>query len=94
MLPRMLGEQIALETRYCPGSCRTVAADASMIEQIVMNLPVNSRDAMPKGGKLLIETAAVEIGHAGARRQIPRRRPGRFICLTRHATPAAAWRPD
>ena len=52
-----------------------------MIEQIVMNLAVNARDAMPKGGRLLIETAAVEIGAAQVRKN-PEARPGEFICLT------------
>jgi two-component system cell cycle sensor histidine kinase/response regulator CckA len=80
MLPRMLGEQITLETRYHPG-LPPVAGDTSMIEQIVMNLMVNSRDAMPKGGRLLIETTVVEIGTAHVR-QNPEARTGGFICLT------------
>jgi two-component system, cell cycle sensor histidine kinase and response regulator CckA len=80
MLPRMLGEQITLETRYGAGM-PLVAADTSMIEQIIMNLMVNARDAMPKGGKLLIETAAVKIG-ADHVRQNHEARAGDFICLT------------
>jgi hypothetical protein len=80
MLPRMLGEQITLETRYGSGLL-SVAADVSMIEQIVMNLTVNSRDAMPKGGKLLIETTAVKIGAEQVRKN-SEARPGQFICLT------------
>ena len=70
MLPQMLGEDIALETRYQP-NLPHIEADTGMIEQIVMNLAVNARDAMPKGGKLLIATSAVEIGathHAAASR--------------------------
>jgi signal transduction histidine kinase/DNA-binding response OmpR family regulator len=80
MLPQMLGEHIALETRYRPG-LPSIAADTSMIEQIIMNLMVNSRDAMPKGGKLLIETSAVEIAENHVR-QNPEARAGGFICLT------------
>jgi CheY-like chemotaxis protein len=80
MLPQMLGEQIALEL-CCQPSLPMVAADASMTEQIVMNLAVNARDAMPRGGTLRIETAAVEIPIALAR-QNPDARAGRFICLT------------
>jgi PAS domain S-box-containing protein len=80
MLPRMLGEQITLQSRYVSG-LPSVAADASMIEQIVMNLTVNSRDAMPKGGRLLIETTAVKIGDEQIRKN-SEARPGEFICLT------------
>jgi PAS domain S-box-containing protein len=80
MLPRMLGEQITLETRYGTGLL-SVTADASMIEQIVMNLTVNSRDAMPKGGRLLIETTALKIGPEQIRKN-SEARPGDFVCLT------------
>ncbi len=80
LLPRMLGGHIVLETRYCP-LLPHIAADTALVEQIVMNLAVNSRDAMPNGGKLLIETAAVELDTLAARCH-PDGRPGRFICLT------------
>ena len=80
LLPRMLGAHITLETRYCSELPR-IAADAGMAEQIVMNLAVNSRDAMPKGGKLLIETSAVEMDAATAR-QHPEAGGGQLVCLT------------
>jgi PAS domain S-box-containing protein len=80
MLPRMLGEHITLETCY-RSDLPSISADTGMIEQIVMNLVVNSHDAMPKGGKLLIETSAVEIDPAHVRHN-PEARAGRFICLT------------
>ena len=80
ILPQMLGEDIALEARYQPNLPR-IEADTGMIEQIVMNLAVNARDAMPKGGKLLIATSAVEIGAAHAR-QHSEAQPGWFVCLT------------
>jgi signal transduction histidine kinase/FixJ family two-component response regulator len=80
MLPQMLGEQIRLELRCQPG-LPLVAADVSMTEQIVMNLVVNARDAMPQGGTLYVETAAAEIPVA-LTRQNPDARAGRFICLS------------
>ena len=80
MLPQMLGEDIALATRFQP-NLPHIEADAGMIEQIVLNLAVNARDAMPKGGKLLIATSAVEIGATHVR-QHPEARTGWFVCLT------------
>ncbi len=79
MLAPMLGEQIALDLR-CQQGLPMVAADASMTEQIVMNLAVNARDAMPRGGSLRIETFAVDVPVALAR-QNPDARAGSFICL-------------
>jgi two-component system cell cycle sensor histidine kinase/response regulator CckA len=80
LLPRMLGGHIALETT-CSPQLPHIAADTALIEQIVMNLAINARDAMPKGGKLLIETSAVNLDFVSARRH-PDGRPGRFVCLT------------
>src|ERR1039457_6315144 len=80
MLPRMLGEHITLEPCYRP-SLPPIAADTSMIEQIVMNLMVNARDAMPKGGRLLLETSVVEINETHVRQNTDACAGG-FICLT------------
>ncbi|HEY5298570.1 MAG TPA: response regulator [Verrucomicrobiae bacterium] len=80
MLPRLIGEHIALETGYQLG-LPPINADTGMIEQIVMNLIVNARDAMPKGGDLRIETSTIEIGAAHAR-QNSEARAGEFVCLT------------
>jgi PAS domain S-box-containing protein len=61
MLPRLIGEDIDLRTVKSP-SLKRVKADPSQIEQVIMNLVVNSRDAMPEGGKLTIETTDVYFG--------------------------------
>ncbi len=61
MLRRLIGEHILLETRLCPEKL-VVMADPGQFDQIIINLAVNARDAMPRGGRLSIETQPVEIG--------------------------------
>jgi PAS domain S-box-containing protein len=79
MLPRLLGEDITVNTSLCE-ALGMVKADQGQIEQVIMNLAVNARDAMPEGGKLRIETANVELDqayawqHAGAK-------PGHYVML-------------
>jgi len=80
MLPRLLGEDITLTTHYAE-NLPAIEADEGMVEQVVMNLAVNARDAMPKGGKLTIRTELVEIGEDYAS-QRPEARTGRFIALS------------
>ena len=61
MLRRLLGESIQLKTYFAPKLWR-VRIDAGGLEQVLMNLAVNARDAMPDGGQLMIETANMEVG--------------------------------
>jgi PAS domain S-box-containing protein len=79
MLQRIIGEHIGLETHFAPGGA-PIKADRTMMEQILINLAVNSRDAMPKGGRLVIQTAAVVVSQADAQAN-PEARPGSFIRL-------------
>ena len=64
MLQRILGEDVALRSEYAP-ALPLVHADVGMIEQIILNLAVNARDAMPEGGRLTIRTK-VESSHPAA----------------------------
>jgi CheY-like chemotaxis protein len=80
MLGRILGEDIALQLNYSPQPAR-VQADAGMMEQVLLNLAVNSRDAMPKGGLLAIKISTLEVD---ARRLAEHSEgpPGPFVCLS------------
>ncbi|HBE88585.1 MAG TPA: hypothetical protein DDW67_05520 [Elusimicrobia bacterium] len=78
MLKRLLREDIALVTRLSAAPC-TIMADPGQVEQVIMNLAVNARDAMPRGGTLNLETEIVESPElAGAGPELPR---GAVVCL-------------
>ncbi len=79
MLRRLIGEDVQLVTRLDPGAA-PVLIDAGQLEQVVLNLAVNARDAMPRGGTLTIVTRPVTLDDAAASRH-PDARPGRHTCI-------------
>jgi PAS domain S-box-containing protein len=79
MLTRVIGEDIDLVMVPAEG-LGAVRADAGQIEQVIMNLAVNARDAMPAGGKLTIETSNVSLDEEYARFHAPLR-PGNYVML-------------
>src|SRR2546427_2286292 len=79
LLRRLIGEDIQLVAKLGSG-LGSVKADPGQIEQVIMNLAVNARDAMPAGGQLTIETANVEMDEAYVRGH-PLAQPGRYVML-------------
>jgi PAS domain S-box-containing protein len=80
MLRRLIGDDIELAIHFSGADAR-VYVDPSQIDQVIMNLAVNARDAMPNGGKLIIETDTCELDDAYAIKHRPVR-PGRYVRLT------------
>ncbi|HKN20176.1 MAG TPA: PAS domain S-box protein [Terracidiphilus sp.] len=80
LLPRLIGEDIELVVR-ADQELGAIRADASQMEQIIMNLAVNSRDAMPNGGKLFIETRNADLDRTYTASH-PLMKPGAYIQLT------------
>ncbi len=80
MLQKLVGESIELETHLMPGNA-CITADNHMLEQILINLAANARDAMPKGGRLVVSTSLSEIdgGQASLHSES---RPGPHVCLS------------
>jgi PAS domain S-box-containing protein len=80
MLRRMIGEDVELVLVAANG-LGSVRADAGQVEQVIMNLAVNARDAMPSGGRLTIETSNMAIDQERARFQAPLK-PGDYVMLS------------
>jgi PAS domain S-box-containing protein len=81
MLRRLIGEDIELFTACAPDLGR-VAADPGQIEQVIANLVVNARDAMPDGGRLVIETANVDVDAGLAHSRPAEIVPGPYVVLS------------
>ena len=80
MLARLLGEDIALELDFS-GEPTVIEADPTMLEQILLNLAVNSRDAMPRGGRLSLRLSHCDVDASHLRKSIEAT-PGRYVCLS------------
>ena len=79
MLRRLIGEDVALTCAY-DGQAGHVLVDPGQLEQVILNIAVNARDAMPTGGQMTIETGVVEFDEQYCRRN-PEASPGRFARL-------------
>jgi two-component system cell cycle sensor histidine kinase/response regulator CckA len=79
LLTRLLGEDVRLATTLAP-DLGAVKVDPGQLEQIIMNLAVNARDAMPRGGHLTIETGNVDMDESYVREH-PVAQPGRYVML-------------
>ena len=80
LLPRIIGEDVELVI-HARKDLGAIRADAGQMEQVIMNLAVNARDAMPNGGKLLIETCNSDLDHSYASTH-PLIRPGSYVQLS------------
>lgn len=81
LLRRVIGERFELESRREARDGR-VRADPGQVEQVVLNLGVNARDAMPTGGKLIIKTENVQLDERRARQIEPSLAPGDYVVLS------------
>ncbi|MGF1626659.1 MAG: ATP-binding protein [Alphaproteobacteria bacterium] len=79
LLPRALGEHVEIEVTCAPGLWLAMI-DPGQLENALLNLCINARDAMPTGGRLTIETANVDLDHAYARQQ-PDVEPGQYVMI-------------
>ncbi len=81
MARRLIGTDVQLELALAP-SVSPVMADPSQIEQVLLNLIVNARDAMPTGGRIQVSTATITLAHAGAEAAETGLAPGTYVRLT------------
>jgi two-component system cell cycle sensor histidine kinase/response regulator CckA len=81
MLRRSIGEDMNFTTKL-EADLLPIKADRSQIEQVIVNLVINARDAMPVGGTLTLETENLVLGEEESRALFRDPRPGRYICLT------------
>ena len=81
LLRPLIGENIELQTQLAPDLGRT-RADAGQIEQVIMNLVVNSKDAMPNGGKITIQSSNACLNHDDLRREYSYIQPGDYVVLS------------
>ena len=80
MLERLIGEDIAVGTELATDLWK-IRGDSGNVEQVIMNLAVNARDAMPGGGNLTVSTRNVTLTEDDARK-LPDSKPGEFVCLS------------
>ncbi|MBV9109684.1 MAG: PAS domain S-box protein, partial [Gemmatimonadetes bacterium] len=80
MLRRVISEDVELVFRLDPGAT-PVFADPGQLDQVLLNLAVNARDAMPRGGRMVIETEAVELSQAAAETHPSGLPAGRYVAL-------------
>ena len=91
MLARLLGEDISLQINFS-GDPAIIEADRGMMEQILLNLSVNSRDAMPRGGQLTIRVSIRDIDKHYAS-LVVEAQPGKYVCLS-HVDTGAGIPPE
>ncbi len=81
MLQRLIGEDVRLDTFLTP-KLGKIKADQAQMQQVIINLAVNARDAMPRGGKLTIETADVDLDESYVREHDVKLEPGPYVMLS------------
>jgi nitrogen-specific signal transduction histidine kinase/CheY-like chemotaxis protein len=80
LLRRLIGDEVQLELRLDPG-LGAVLADEHQLQQVIMNLSINARDAMPRGGRLTLATANADLDESATARHL-HLPPGRYVELT------------